>query len=770
MTMKGYMLAGCMLLAMPAMATAVTSEGRNYAKPLPRQFDSDTMGRQLVAVRVSGGVYMSWRLKGSDPEDVRFDVYRDNSKIGTVQTSTNFTDNLGDVTCKYKVVAYRANGTVLDETPLVSPWADIYMSFHIDRPEAVVMDGATVDYHPNDCSTGDVDGDGQYEIIMKWDPSNRQDNAVDGYTAPTIFDCYKLDGTRLWRINLGPNIRSGSHYTQFLVYDFDGDGKAEMICKTAPGTLDGTNRYVSEAGDKEEIRSADNSKDYRNSAGRILSGPEYLTVFDGPTGKALCTTDYYPLRGITTTEPTKDQLDGLWGDSYGNRCDRFLATVAYLDGQHPSAVMCRGYYTRAYVTAYDWDGSKLSINWKYASTHKSPTGLYGQGAHSLSVADVDGDGCDEIIYGAATLDHDGKELYSTQLGHGDALHVGDFLPDRPGLEVYMVHEEAPYGWDLHDAATGELIYHETGTGDNGRGMAADIYPESRGAEFWSAADYNVYGSDGKVKSSNVRPSYEFRIFWDGDPYEETVDGTKLEKNTPTGNRTLINFSQYNHSKQMNGSKKHPLLQADLFGDWREELVYYNSETIDQVNIFTTTTPTSYRAPSLMDDHQYRMAVTWQQTAYNQPPHISYCLPDSVAPKLYLDSALLVQQCVPGAVVKPVKIKMRGGTMTRLLAMKLPSSMTFAKDETDESGLTYILSGTAPDQPGDYTVSISSVGGPERVTVRFQLTVTDASAIYEVSAGLSRDGQLYTLGGVPVQTKPTQAGKRIYIQDKRKIVR
>lgn len=760
-----------MVLSVTAGISTVQATETEERTVVQRQYDSDVMGRQLVAVKVQDGVYMSWRLKGSDPEDVQFDVYRDGNKIGTVLTSTNFTDNLGDTTCRYKVVARRYDGGVVDETPEVKPWENIYKSFKISRPDSVVMDGAVVYYHPNDCSTGDVDGDGQYELILEWDPDNRRDNANDGFSAPTIFDCYKLDGTKLWRIDLGRNIRAGSHYTQFLVYDFDGDGKAEMICKTAPGSLDGTGHYVSEAGDSEAIRTTDNTRDYRNSAGRILSGPEFLTVFGGLDGKALCTTYYEPSRGLTTFEPTQEQLDAIWGDGYGNRCDRFLATVAYLDGMHPSAVMCRGYYTRAYLTAYDWDGRQLSVHWKYASTHKTPKGLYGQGAHSVSVADVDGDGCDEIVYGAATLDHDGTEMYSTGLGHGDALHVGDFLPDRPGLEVYMVHESSPHwGWDLHDAATGEILADIPGTGDNGRGMVADIYPESRGAEFWSAADYNVYNGKAEILSSRMRPSYEFRIFWDGDPYEETVDGTKLEKNTKTGNRTLIDFSQYNHSKQMNGSKKHPLLQADLFGDWREELVYYNSKTVDEINIFTTTIPTDYRAPSLMDDHQYRMAITWQQTAYNQPPHISYYLPDSVAPRLYLDSALLVQRCSPGEAITPLKVKMRGGTMVRLSAMKLPATLVWAKDATDKTGLTYLLSGTAPMQAGEYMVSISSVGAPERVTVRFRLTVTDPSSIFQPISGGRTSSQLYTLNGIRVADNSISANKKVYIQNKKKIIK
>ena len=777
MTKRKYGLAQCMGVALGTTMALAVPLGSQSASAMPQSTETTQtsaqwpkdMGRQLVAVKVAGGVYMSWRLKATDPEDTRFDVYRDGAKIATVETSTNYTDDLGDASCRYKVVGKRADGTVIDESAEVEPWSNIYKNFPIDRPKDVVMGDSTVNYLPNDCSTGDADGDGEYEIIVKWNPSNWKDNAHNGHTASTILDCYKLDGTKLWRIDLGANIRSGSHYTQFLVYDFDGDGKAEMICKTAPGSLDGTGHYVSEAGDSETIRSTDNSRDYRNGSGRILTGPEYLTVFDGPTGKALCTTDYYPLRGLTTTEPTGSQLDAIWGDSYGNRCDRFLATVAYLDGERPSAVMCRGYYTRAYLTAYDWNGEHLSIHWKYASTHKTPKGLYGQGAHSLSVADVDGDGCDEIIYGAATLDHDGTELYSTGLDHGDALHVGDFLPDRPGLEVYMVHESAPYGWDLHDAATGELIYHVTGTGDNGRGMAADIYPESRGAEFWSAAADNVYGSDGEVKSSDVRPSYEFRIFWDDDPYEETVDGVKLEKNTPTGNRTLMDFSQYNHSKQMYGSKKHPLLQADILGDWREELVYYNSETVGEINIFTSTTPTAYRAPTLMDDRQYRMAITWQQTAYNQPPHISYYLPDSVCPKIYVDSTLLVRSCAPGEAIMPVKLHMRGGTMTKLLATKLPSTLKLAKDNTDNTQLTYTISGTAPTEPGTYTSTIYSMGGPQRVSLRLCLTVTEPSAISAPPANRGEQARRYTLGGILQANGVSRANKHIYIQNKKKTI-
>src|SRR5574344_1315635 len=475
----------------------------------------EKLSRGVVAVpSASSGYFISWRLFGTDPENTSFDVLRNGVRIASLTSVTSYNDVNGFSTSKYQIVTRRA-GVAVDTTAAVTPWTAIYKSIKIDKPAGGTAVNSAYNYTPNDCSTADVDGDGEYELILKWDPSNSKDNASDGYTGNVIIDCYKLDGTKLWRIDLGKNIRAGAHYTQFMVYDFDGDGKAEMICKTAPGSVDGAGNDVSAAATDATITSADNTKVYRNTKGYILTGPEYLTVFEGATGKAVHTVYYNPNRGFGVGGAA---AYGAWGDSSGNRGDRFLACVAYLDGpdKNPSAVMCRGYYTRSYLWAVNFDGGKLTTKWLHASISKTEVDVtdasgsvskmiyssntskagnsytaYGQGAHNLSVADVDGDGCDEITYGSAAIDNDGGLLYSTGLYHGDAEHLSDLDPDRPGLEFFMVHEDSisntvKYGCDIRDAATGKIIYHENGGGDTGRGMAADVDATHRGFEFWTS--------------------------------------------------------------------------------------------------------------------------------------------------------------------------------------------------------------------------------------------------------------------------------------------
>ncbi|MDE6770491.1 MAG: hypothetical protein K2J78_12275, partial [Muribaculaceae bacterium] len=342
-----------------------------------------------MAVRTTDdNVAVSWRYLSSDPEDVTFDVFRDGKKLNKqpIAESTFFIDNYKDR--KPAVYSVRpSKGTAGGEYTLPADAPVGYINIPLDKPELGVDPfGKEYFYTANDASIGDVDGDGEYEIFLKWDPTNSHDNAHDGFTGPTLIDCYKLDGTRLWRIDLGENIRSGAHYTQFLVADFDGDGCAEMICKTADGTQDGVGKVI-----------GDRRADFRNMKGRVIAGPEYLTVFNGKTGEAMATVDYTPERG-----ELKD-----WGDSYANRSERYLAAMAYLDGKHPSAVMCRGYYTRSVLVAYDWDGKELKVRWVFDSNNPGCEGYAGQGNHNLHVADVDGDGADEIIYGQMAVDHDG---------------------------------------------------------------------------------------------------------------------------------------------------------------------------------------------------------------------------------------------------------------------------------------------------------------------------------------------------------------------------
>ena len=647
----------------------------------------EKLDRGLVAVPSSTGMgnFVSWRFLGTDTDDTRFDLLRDGVTVATDLTVTNYEDWDWDwddsVEHQYQVIT-KVGGEITETSKAIKPWTTIYKKLKLQRPAKGALGGT---YSPNDCSVGDVDGDGEYEIIVKWDPSNSQDNSNGGKTDNVYIDCYKLDGTMLWRVDLGVNIRAGAHYTQFQVYDYDGDGHAEMMCKTAPGSKDGLGNYVNQAATDEKIKTASNTKDWRNSAGRVNGGHEYLTVFNGKTGAAMHTVAYYPTRNAKA-ELSEAAGTFNWDDrsgkndkgDYGNRGERYLAATAYLDGpdHNPSGIFCRGYYTYAYIWAVDFDGQQLKTRWLHLSDTKTTykvmdangkiasykgetcySGLkrytmYANGNHNMSIADVDGDGKDEIIWGSAALDDNGKMLYSVGFGHGDAIHLADLDPDRPGLELFDVHEEkGTYAWDIHDAATGEILWKGGMKGaDNGRGCAADIVSSNRGQEFWSAErgpegieydkekrDQRPYNAITNTPAGTKKPSMNFRIYWDGDLQDELLDGTTISKyggstlgvnGTPIGN--------LGSPSSCNGTKATPCLSADIFGDWREEVILWSTTDNATLNIYTTTTSTPYRVPTLMHDHTYRMGIAWQNTAYNQPPHLGYYLPDYIDGKLTND--------------------------------------------------------------------------------------------------------------------------------------
>ena len=630
----------------------------------------EKLDRGLVALPANSGSgnFVSWRFLGTDDNNARFDLLRNGTTIASDLEVTNYKDASGNSSSEYQVIT-KVNGEVISTSDPVKAWGDVYKKLKLDRPAKGALGGT---YSPNDCSVGDVDGDGEYELFVKWDPNNSKDNSQSDKTDNVYIDCYKFDGTKLWRIDLGVNIRAGAHYTQFQVYDYDGDGKAEMMCKTAPGTKDGHGNYVNQATTNDIIKAADNTKDWRTSAGRINGGHEYLTVFNGETGAAIHTIAYYPNRNA---KPELSEAAGSynWDDrsgkndkgDYGNRGERYLAATAYLDGpdHNPSGIFCRGYYTFAHIWAVDFDGQQLKTRWLHSSDSRTTyklrdaegnqktlkgsictSGLkrytmYANGNHNMSIADVDGDGKDEIIWGSAALDDDGKMLYATGFGHGDAIHLGDFNPDRPGLEVFEVHEEkGTYAWDLHDAATGEILFKGGPEGvDNGRGMCAQLDPKHRGAYFSSASERQQRSATTGEIASSVQASVNFRIYWDGDLQEELLDGTKIDKWTASGTTRLYikgkNPYDYNASSSCNSTKATPNLQADIFGDWREEIILWSTNDNATLNIFTTNTPTTYRVPTLMHDHTYRMGICWQNTAYNQPPHLGYYLPDYIDGKL-----------------------------------------------------------------------------------------------------------------------------------------
>ncbi|MCX5257791.1 rhamnogalacturonan lyase [Streptomyces canus] len=559
----------------------------------------ERLDRGLTSVHTGSGNLVSWRWLATDPNDVAFNVYRGGTRLNSspLTTSTNYLDAGAPDSADYTVRAV-VNGVEQAPSEHALQFRTGYKDVPISPPPGGTSPGnSPYTYEANDASVGDLDGDGALDIVLKWQPTNAKDNSQSGYTGNTIVDGVKLDGTRLWRIDLGRNIRSGAHYTQFQVYDYDGDGEAEVAMKTADGTKDGTGAVIGSS-----------SADHRNSSGYVLSGPEYLTMFNGQTGKAMQSVDYVPGRGTVSS----------WGDSYGNRVDRFLAGTAYLDGSRPSVIMARGYYTRAVIAAWDWRNGQFTRRWTFDSNANS--GYAGQGNHQLSVADVDGDGKDEVVYGAMAVDDNGNGLWTTRNGHGDAMHVGDLDPSRPGLEEFKVDEDSskPSSW-MADARTGQILWSTPAGGDNGRGVSGDIWSGSAGAESWSSLVSGVRNPKGAVVASRKPGSSNFLAWWDGDTTRELLDGTHIDKYGTSGDTRLLTGSGVHAN---NGTKSTPSLSGDILGDWREEVIWPTSNNT-ALRIYSTPYQTNTRITTLLHDTQYRTALAWQNTAYNQPPHPSF---------------------------------------------------------------------------------------------------------------------------------------------------
>ena len=565
-----------------------------------QQLKREQLNRGVVAVRTADGkVAVSWRTLRSDAKGQAYDVYRDGVKLNREPLTTGGTFFIDeqplntDATYEVRTPQQPADSFRLQASSPIG-----YLPIPIRKPEGR--------YTANDASVGDVDGDGQYEIFLKWEPWNAHDNAHDGYTDPVFIDCYRLDGTQLWRIDLGRNIRAGAHYTQFMVYDFDGDGRAEMMCRTADGTRDGQGRVM-----------GDSLADYRNPAGRILEGPEFLTVFDGLTGQILDTKPYIPQRGNAAA----------WGDNKANRSDRFLAAVGYLGKtiEAPSgavggasAIFCRGYYTRTVIAAWDWDGKELKNRWTFDTNESEWRGYAGQGNHNLRIADVDGDGYDEITYGSMAVDHDGRGLYNTGMGHGDAIHlVAD--PKTNKLYIWDCHENKRDGSELRNARTGEVVFQIKSNTDVGRCMAADIDPTSYGCEMWSIDSHGIRNMKGEVVG-NGRLSINFGIWWDGDLLRELLDRSAITK-YDWENQQVVELQRFD-GQFNNGTKSNPCLCADILGDWREEVLVRNRESTE-LRLYVSTIPTDYRINCLMQDIPYRLSVATQNVAYNQPSELGY---------------------------------------------------------------------------------------------------------------------------------------------------
>ncbi len=718
-----------------------------FRTPVKKVFHAqlEKLNRGLAAALRPDGVFLAWRLFREEVDGYSdtgmtgadFAVYRDGEKIAEVTDSTNYLDREGDRNSSYQVAAVW-RGEEKEKCAPVRPWQSgkNYIDLPlcppapgVTRPGVLHPQGEAFTYSANDMSVGDVDGDGEMEYFVKWDPSNSKDVSQRGYTGRCIIDCYKLSGRLLWRLDMGPNIRAGAHYTQFMVYDFDGDGKAEMCVKTAPGTRmtvfnpDGSeksSRYITllpediAAGYSNEDDYVCSAQDYRNYMadlffawgehpegkaghwpaaleecfgipnrysyplsrgdaealadyfiqvyapsrspknkldefeGFIFKGPEYLTMFSG---------DGRELETIPFPVPRGD--DGLlWGD-YSlkriepcNRVDRFLSAVAYLDGERPSVIIGRGYYTRTTVSAYDFrDGhfiKRFTADSGHVPMHNpfrddphagmgtSPThgAFAGQGNHSMAIADVDGDGCQEIVYGAAVIDQDGSLLYSSygpmpdghmaKFGHGDAMHCAVIDPDRPGMQIFNVFEgakAAPWGFALRDAETGEVIFGQPADTDLGRCMVGDTVPGVRGLQCWVQETFDCQGNklDTPLLGTNAS------IRWAADLSTQIIDGVDYLKGRhvgQVGDSAHGVMLEPEHTLTNNGTKGNPCLIADVFGDFREEILL-RLEDSSAIRIYMNTDITPHKLFTLLHDPQYRVGVAWQNNCYNQPCYPSF---------------------------------------------------------------------------------------------------------------------------------------------------
>ncbi len=632
-----------LLLIISASAQAQTAY--DYAR-----LKGERLNRGVVAFRTSSdSVCVQWRYLPGDPLDASFEVLRDGKVIG--RRGPKEPTFLMDGNPCTAATVYEVRSLTLSGSWTLPANAPIgYLDIPLSLPSLGVGGGS---YTPNDATMADLDGDGQLEIVLKWDPNNSKDNSRSGITDPTILEALRLDGTSMWRINLGRNIRSGAHYTPFIVADLNGDGCAELLVRTSDGTIDGTGAVLGDP-EADHRRHPDNTIYQANGnpgeqfrgpgwpnkmdmkakrGGFIYKGPEWVTCFDGKTGRALSTIDYIPERG---------ELKG-WGDNYANRSDRFLAACAYLDGEHLSAIFCRGYYTRTAITAYDFDGQDLTVRWAFDTNTPEWRSYAGQGNHNLRIGDVDGDGCDEITYGSMALNHDGTGLYNTGFGHGDAIHLTAFFPTDPSLQIWDCHENKRDGSDFRDARTGEVIFQILSNKDVGRCMAADIDPTNPGLEMWSSASGGICNTRGEVIDSTARIPINFGIWWDGDLCRELLDHESVSKYRPSPSRqggesseetltgtpfdfsgsescfTLVRFADCTFN---NGTKSNPCLCADVLGDWREEVLTRTSDN-SHLRLYITPLPTRYRFHTFLAEPVYRHSVTMQNVGYNQPTNVGF---------------------------------------------------------------------------------------------------------------------------------------------------
>lgn len=605
------------LLATSALALLV-SMGANA------QRFTDKLDRGLVAVKTTKGVYCSWRIQADEYYDVKYNLYRDGTKVNAEPLDvSNFTDTSGSESSQYTVKAV-LNGVEQQASKAATVFKSNYKEIKIKHDASL-----KATYEPNDACCADVDGDGEVEILMKF---NNKEEGEQLYpkNGPTIngvatkeysmLACLKQDGTVLWWVNCGPNMGDFQNNEQNIVgYDWDMDGKAEVVMRLEEGSTvhmaDGTTYTIGANG-----KNGSSWTNYREPKGSgsvewfTHYGKEFLWYCEGATGKPYQCIEF-PLKRL---EDGETDLKAAWGDGYGHRSSKYFFGAPYLDGKHPSIFLGRGIYTRHKFIAYDVDPKThdLKVRWKWTNNQPGSP-WYGQGYHNYIVADVDWDGRDEIVWGSMVIDDNGMGLSTTGLGHGDAQHIGDFNPYIHGQEMFACNEDNPSN-NYRDATTSKIYYRKTDTNDDGRCLAGNFYNDFPGAVGHSAHDTPISTVTNEHVSTNTNGlSMNFRIYWDGDLLEECFNNTEVTK---PGVGTIATFlGAYSN----NGTKATPCYQGDIFGDWREEVIERTAD--NNIRIYTTNEPTKWRNYSLWYDHQYRNGMVWQPCGYNQPPHVSYFL-------------------------------------------------------------------------------------------------------------------------------------------------
>jgi len=584
------------------------------------QRGTDKLDRGLVAVKTTNGVYCSWRIMGEEYYDVKYNLYRDGTKVNSEPLNvSNYTDAAGTTASKYTVKAVVRGKEEATASKDATVWGQNYLEITPDHGNL------TSTYVPNDACMADVDGDGELEILMKFDNASWAGTSYQkaGYNGEYfIIEVFKLNGKRLWWVDLGPNMADFQNNEQNIVaYDWDQDGKAEAVMRASDGTVihmaDGTTQVIGDA-----------SKNYlaATSSGQwfIHEGNEFLVYMNGETGKPYQVMEY-PLKRL---EDGETNLEKAWGDGYGHRSTKHFFGAPYLDGRKPSIFLARGIYTRHKFVALDVNPAthELEVRWRW-NCNDSSSPWYGNGYHNYAIADVDWDGRDEICYGSMVIDDNGKGLSTTGYGHGDAQHHGDFNPYVHGQEIFACLEDSPsWGNNYRDGTTAKVYYKYTSGRDDGRCMAGNFSNDYPGAMAFSGYDdpISCVTADHITGLVKTGLSDNMRIYWDGDLQEECF-------NYSNGKNTEGHILKYKvgeiekltGSMTNNDTKGTPCYLGDVFGDWREEVIMRTAD--NKVRIFTTTMPTEWRNYALWHDMQYRNAMVWQMCGYNQPPHVSYFL-------------------------------------------------------------------------------------------------------------------------------------------------